>query len=111
MPERMFLHRKKMKSWRWLEEDRHRRYDPQTSIASAPPFSFLTASHADALAKSLQSCPSLCDPIDGSPPGSAVPGIFQARTLEWVAIIKYLCVPMLSFAYQASRMPYEMNLL
>ena len=37
-------------------------------------------------AKSLQSCPTLCDPIDGSPPGSAVPGILQARTLEWVAI-------------------------
>ena len=36
-------------------------------------------------AKSLQSCPTLCDPIDGSPPGSAVPGILQARTLEWVA--------------------------
>ena len=37
-------------------------------------------------AKSLQSCPTLCDPIDGSPPGSRVPGILQARTLEWVAI-------------------------
>ena len=37
-------------------------------------------------AKSLQSCPALCDPIDGSPPGSPVPGILQARTLEWVAI-------------------------
>ena len=39
-----------------------------------------------AAAKSLQSCPTLCDPIDGSPPGSAIPGILQARTLEWVAI-------------------------
>ena len=39
-----------------------------------------------AAAKSLQSCPTLCDPIDGSPPGSAAPGIVQARTLEWVAI-------------------------
>ena len=39
-----------------------------------------------AAAKSLQSCPTLCDPIDGSPPGSAVPGILQARTLEWVAM-------------------------
>ena len=38
-------------------------------------------------AKSLQSCPTLCNPIDSSPPGSAVPGILQARTLEWVAII------------------------
>ena len=37
-------------------------------------------------AKSLQSCPTLCDSIDGSPPGSAVPGILQARKLEWVAI-------------------------
>ena len=37
-------------------------------------------------AKSLQSCPTLCDPIDGSPPGFLVPGILQARTLEWVAI-------------------------
>ena len=37
-------------------------------------------------AKSLQSCPTLCDPIDGSPPGSAIPGILQARTLEWVAV-------------------------
>ena len=41
---------------------------------------------AAAAAKSLQLCPTLCDPIDGSPPGSAVPGILQARTLEWVAI-------------------------
>ena len=42
--------------------------------------------YAAAAAKLLQSCPTLCDPIDGSPPGSAVPGILQARTLEWVAI-------------------------
>ena len=41
---------------------------------------------ATATAKSLQSCPTLCDPIDGSPPGSAIPGILQARTLEWGAI-------------------------
>ena len=45
----------------------------------------LTLYHA-AAAKSLQSCLTLCDPIDGSPPGSAVPGILQARTLEWIAI-------------------------
>ena len=44
------------------------------------------SSAAAAAAKSLQSCPTLCDPIDGSPPGSPVPGILQARTLEWVAI-------------------------
>ena len=42
--------------------------------------------YAAAAAKLLQSCPTLCDPIDGGPPGSAVPGILQARTLEWVAI-------------------------
>ena len=39
-----------------------------------------------AAAESLQSCPTLCDPMDGSPPGSAVPGILQARTLEWAAV-------------------------
>ena len=41
---------------------------------------------AAAAAKSLQSCPTLCDPIDSSPPGSPIPGILQARALEWVAI-------------------------
>ena len=46
----------------------------------------LELSAAGAAAKSLQSCPTLCDPIDGSPPGSPIPGILQARTLEWVAI-------------------------
>ena len=44
------------------------------------------AAAAATSAKSLQSCPTLCDPTDGSPPGSALPGILQARTLEWVAI-------------------------
>ena len=47
---------------------------------------FWVAPAAAAAAKSLQLCPTLCDPIDCSPPGSAVPGILQARTLEWVAI-------------------------
>ena len=42
--------------------------------------------HVAAAAKSLQSCPTLCDPIDGSPLDSPIPGILQARTLEWVAI-------------------------
>ena len=41
---------------------------------------------AAATAKSCQLCPTLCDPIDGSPPGSPIPGILQARTMEWVAI-------------------------
>ena len=45
-----------------------------------------TTYYAAAAAKSLESCPTLCDPIDGSPPGSPVPGILQARTLESVAI-------------------------
>ena len=52
----------------------HRRYSPRSPSSYA------------AAAKSLQLCPTLCDPIDGSPPGSPVPGILQARTLEWVAI-------------------------
>ena len=45
---------------------------------------------AAAAAKSLQSCPTLCDPIDGSPPGSSVHGIFQAKVLEWGAIAFYM---------------------
>ena len=48
--------------------------------------SFICISAAAAAAKSLQSCLTLCDPIDDSPPGSPVPGILQAGTLEWVAI-------------------------
>ena len=55
----------------------------QTS--SPPPFILLSTAAA-AAAKLLQSCPTLCDPTDGSPPGSPVPGILQARILEWVAI-------------------------
>ena len=51
-----------------------------------PVWPFGVFSSAAAAAKSLESCPTLCDPIDGSPPGSPVPGILQARTLEWVAI-------------------------
>ena len=57
----------------------------------------------ESIAKSLQSCPTLCDTIDGSPPGSPIPGILQARTLEWVAIsfsiryLLFLCVCMWKF--------------
>ena len=60
---------------------------------AAGPVSFekLCLVPAAAAAKSLQSCPTLCDPTDGSPPGSPVPGIFQARTLEWVAISFSVC--------------------
>ena len=49
-------------------------------------FSLTAAAAAAAAAKSLQSCPTLCDPVDSLLPGSSVPGILQARTLEWVAI-------------------------
>ena len=55
-------------------------------FSNFPRNSFTHAAAAAAAAKSLQSCPTLCNPIDGSPPGSPVPGILQARTLEWVAI-------------------------
>ena len=55
---------------------------PKSRVRHKPTWSGLAA----AAAKSLQSCPTLCDPIDGSPPGSLVPGILQARVLEWVAI-------------------------
>ena len=54
------------------------------------PVLFLDREDPLAAAKSLQSCPTLCDSIDGSPPGSAVPGILQARTLEWVAIAFFI---------------------
>ena len=57
---------------------------PWTVAYQAPPSMAFSA--AAAAAKSLQLCPTLCDPIDGSPPGSPVPEILQARTLEWVAI-------------------------
>ena len=54
------------------------------SASSSPVFCMMYS--ASAAAKSLQSCPTLCDPIDSSPPDSPVPGILQARTLKWVAI-------------------------
>ena len=57
--------------------------DKLYTINTMPPY---IAPAAAAAAKSLQSCLTLCDPIDGSPRGSSVPGILQARTLEWVAI-------------------------
>ena len=50
---------------------------------------YLNKKAAAAAAKSLQSCPTLCDPIDSSPSGSAIPGILQARILEWVAISNF----------------------
>ena len=58
---------------------------PPNEIPAAAAAAAATAAAA-AAAKSHQSCPTLCNPTDGSPPGSSVPGILQARTLEWVAI-------------------------
>ena len=58
---------------------------PASRLFFSPKMHFLVTA-ATAAAKSLQSCPTQCDPIDGNPPGSPVPGILQARTLEWVAI-------------------------
>ena len=55
-------------------------------VVSPDMFSLFFLLAAAAAAKSLQSCPTLCDPRDGSPLGSPVPGILQARTMEWVAI-------------------------
>ena len=59
---------------------------PKNAQTTAQLHSSHTLATATAAAKSLQSCPTLCDPKDSSPPGSPVPGILQARTLEWVAI-------------------------
>ena len=56
------------------------------SLPSGSSHSLLAQGPSAAAAKSLQSCPTLCDPIDSSPPGLPIPGILQARTLEWVAI-------------------------
>ena len=91
---------------------------PNLKVGERPKQTFLQGRYAMlCYAKSLQSCPTLCDPIDGSPPGSPVPGILQARTLEWVAIsfpnawkwkvkVKslsrvWLCVTPWTAAYQA----------
>ena len=65
-------------------------YQFKTVMLATPPKEeikvFMSSMATAAAAKSLQSCPTLCNPIDGSPPGSTIPGILQARTLEWVAI-------------------------
>ena len=59
---------------------------PRNSVLKCHQEKGVKTCFAAAAAKSLQLCPTLCDPIDGSPQGSAFPGILQARTLEWVAI-------------------------
>ena len=61
-------------------------HDNTIRLESKSGKTFDATTNAAAAAKSLQSCPTLCDPIDGSPPGSPVPEILQARTLKWVAI-------------------------
>ena len=71
----------KYKSQRIHQLKDHEKQTQNSSIISQ-----LKVLNSSAAAKSLQSCPTLCDPVDSSPPGSSVPGILQARTLEWVAI-------------------------
>ena len=61
-------------------------------ICTVSGYDYIIKATAAAAAKSLQSCPTLCDPIDGSAPGSPVPGILQARTLEWVAKVAQSCL-------------------
>ena len=77
-----------------LPHSRGARIRNQERSCQFPPFlvHLLSPAGAEAAAKSLQSCPTLCDPIDGSPPGSSVPGILQARTLEWVAYFLLQCM-------------------
>ena len=60
--------------------------EEMTSLGVKLNFHVGNIQHAATAAKSLQSCPTLCDPIDGSAPGSSVPGVLQARVLEWGAI-------------------------
>ena len=62
------------------------RKDTETKKNTKPTTATFKVVVATAAAASLQSCLTLCDPLDGSPPGSPIPGILQARTLEWVAI-------------------------
>ena len=71
--------------WFALEVNR----DHSLIFETAPKYRILD-SFVDYAAKSLQSCPTLCDPMDGSPPGYLIPGILQARTLEWVEIVSSL---------------------
>ena len=70
----------------WLKRINHRLFKMMFSVGKGTFSSLSIRFIAAAAAKSLQSCPTLCDPIDGSPPGSSVHGILQARILEWVAI-------------------------
>ena len=73
------------KTQQWPQDWKRSVFIPTPKKGNAKECSTTTATAA-ATAKSLQSCPTLCDPTDGSPPGSPVPGTLQARTLEWVAM-------------------------
>ena len=73
-----------------MEEPACLKSGPMTGLGEREPREPCSITFAAAAAASLQSCPTLCDPIDGSPAGSAIPGILQARTLEWVAILSPL---------------------
>ena len=84
-----YLHQKyKIEGPRCLYSSRHLPWGYTSYIWGYTSYTrgYTSTATAAAAAKSLQLCPTLCDPIDGSPPGSAVPGILQAITLEWVAI-------------------------
>ena len=72
-------------TWEHCNQQTHKEEIPHLPLSQQPILPS-SQSHLSAAAKSLQSCPTLCDPIDSSPPGSSVPGTLQARTLEWVAI-------------------------
>ena len=77
-------------SAKYIEPITSQMVSPSHQLCELPPLALRVHCsgpvHAAAAAKLLQSCPALCDPIDASPPGSPVPGILQARALEWVAI-------------------------
>ena len=87
--------------------------DDTTSVTRVPPPSFLLGAPTPncAAAKSRQSCPTLCDPVEGSTPGSSVPGILQARTLEWVATaFSPNCVDLSNFlSLSGPWLPQEQN--
>ena len=85
----MFLMTKSSNTEKYKERKKHtlKCHTPnQSSTLDEHYFRHYPGGSAAAAAKSLQSCPTLCNPIDSSPPGSTVPGILQAKTLEWVAI-------------------------
>ena len=71
---------------KWNNSNVHQLMNKENMVGWYNAMFFWNKKEGSIAAKSLQSCPTLCDSIDGSPPGSPVPGILQARTLEWVAI-------------------------